>query len=454
MTSARYVNRLTRLRKPRLDVETVVSLSTADIGGGAERVAWSLHKGLQAQDKGSWLLVGDKKSDDPHVLPFWGSPFFDYRPFDDPLLQASLDEARRRDQSLGIDDFHFPYSSHVAELTGEPPEIIVCHNLHGGFFDLRALSQLSAQLPTVLVLHDLWLATGHCAQPIDCPRWQTGCGACPDLKRDPSILADGTHYNWLRKRDIFRSSSFWVSCPSKWIAEQASRSILAPAIRDIRVIPYPIDLKVFHPGSVEDERIGLDLPVDAFIAVFLMNHGPGAAYKDFPTLMDAARSIGAMDVQRRTMFIGLGDDAPPVVVGNAEIRFVPFQPSEQVASYLRAADVYVQSSRMETYGLGIAEALACGAAVIATDVGGTAEVLGQGEIGRLIPRGDSATLTVALLDLLEHPERIVELGHRGAEYARSHWDATRVTTEYLDWFEEIAAEFAAGLAPGHVGHSP
>ncbi len=71
-----------------------------------------------------------------------------------------------------------------------PAQIVQCHNLHGGYFDLRALQWLSARVPTLLTLHDMWTLTGHCAHALGCDRWRTGCGRCPDLKLDPAIRAD------------------------------------------------------------------------------------------------------------------------------------------------------------------------------------------------------------------------------------------------------------------------
>ena len=87
-----------------------------------------------------------------------------------------------------------------------PPDIIECHNLHGGYFDLRALPWLSRQAATVLVLHDAWLLSGHCAHSFDCDKWQTGCGACPDLSIEPALRRDGTAHNWTVKQGVYAQS--------------------------------------------------------------------------------------------------------------------------------------------------------------------------------------------------------------------------------------------------------
>src|SRR5262245_59012697 len=106
----------------------------------------------------------------------------------------------------GYEDFNFPASWHLLDLPPERPDILHCHNLHGSYFDLRALPWLSQQVPVVLTLHDAWLLSGHCAHSFDCQRWQTGCGQCPDLAIPPAIRRDATAYNWRRKRDVYTKS--------------------------------------------------------------------------------------------------------------------------------------------------------------------------------------------------------------------------------------------------------
>ena len=65
----------------------------------------------------------------------------------------------------------FPASHRVLELPPRPPDVLHLHNLHGGYFDLRVLPELSARQPTVVTMHDEWLYTGHCAYTLDSERW-------------------------------------------------------------------------------------------------------------------------------------------------------------------------------------------------------------------------------------------------------------------------------------------
>jgi glycosyltransferase involved in cell wall biosynthesis len=84
---------------------------------------------------------------------------------------------------------------------------------------------------------------------------------------------------------------------------------------------------------------------------------------------------------------------------------------------MRAADVFVLPSRFEGFGLVVAEAMASGTPVVATDSGGVAEVLGG--TGILVPAGDDAALARGLAQALamdaDSMAVMVEAARRQAE---------------------------------------
>jgi glycosyltransferase involved in cell wall biosynthesis len=79
------------------------------------------------------------------------------------------------------------------------------------------------------------------------------------------------------------------------------------------------------------------------------------------------------------------------------VYFAGTVPREQVSAYLRACDIFVLNSTYEGLPHVALEAAAAGLPVIATDVGGTREVLQDGVNGQLIPAGDSHALQEAIL---------------------------------------------------------
>src|SRR6185503_18163896 len=196
----------------------------------------------------------------------------------------------------------FPGTRDLLNLSPVKPDILHCHNLHGGFFDLGALSRLSHEAPTVLTLHDSWLLTGHCAHSFDCERWTTGCGSCPDLSIYPAIRRDATAHNWQRKRDIYRRSRLYVTTPSNWLMDRVRQSMLWPSVELSRVIPNGVDLSTFKPGSRDEARRDLGLP-SANPIVLLMSGRRDAPWMDTGTLNRAIDSI--TESKPATIFLAL-----------------------------------------------------------------------------------------------------------------------------------------------------
>ena len=142
----------------------VMLLNTADRGGGAERISCALLDGLSQRGLDAHMVVGDKRGDDPRVMPAWEHPHVPLLNLwqETPLHRAWDRVARRRDRRRGLEDFRFPHTRRLQTILGAPPDVVLCRNLHGGWFDLRALARLSQRVPVILLLADCWPFTGHC----------------------------------------------------------------------------------------------------------------------------------------------------------------------------------------------------------------------------------------------------------------------------------------------------
>lgn len=81
------------------------------------------------------------------------------------------------------------------------------------------------------------------------------------------------------------------------------------------------------------------------------------------------------------------------------VKIVPW--ARDTLSYYKTADVYVQPSRYEGWGLAVAEAATTGAAIVMTDVGCARELIVNGQSGIVVPVGDERSLTAAILRVLD-----------------------------------------------------
>jgi glycosyltransferase involved in cell wall biosynthesis len=444
----------------------ILQVGTFDVGGGAERVAVNLLRSYRARGHRSWLAVGHRRGDEPGVLqipnvPARGSWARAWRGLgarlEAPAARSTsinrlrtlslriAEPLKTLDYARGYEDFRFPGSRRLLELTPDVPSIVQCHNLHGGYFDLSALASISRRVPTVLTLHDAWLLSGHCAHSFDCTRWETGCGSCPDLTIYPAVRRDGTAHNWRRKQEIYGRSRLYVATPSQWLMDKVGRSMVAPAVIEARVIPNGVDLAVFRPADRSAVRAQLGVPQDAAVLVFTANGIRRNPWKDFEMLRSVLAAVAEQLGGRRVLLLALGEDAPSEQVGRAELRFVPYQEDPAItARYYQAADVYVHAARADTFPNTVLEALACGTPVVATMVGGIPEQLKDGATGFLVAPGGVNSMTDAVLTLLNDEDLARSMATNAAEDARQRFDLERQVDRYLDWYQEIVADQPAG----------
>ena len=197
--------------------------------------------------------------------------------------------------------------------------------------------------------------------------------------------------------------------------EDDLRGIGVPPERIVR-IPNGLAGDEFAPTDpAERERLreALDLPIGQPLVLFA---GRFATYKGISTcLMHGRRWIGTATI------VLVGEEALDAPVG--ELPLVPDVIirgwSPRVVDYMRCCDVFVLPSRAEGMSNALLEAMACGAAPIATRVGAAPEMIDDGESGILIYPGDVAGLGEAI-------ERLI---HDEASRHRMAANAARTTAE-------------------------
>lgn len=438
--------------------QCILQVSTADSGGGAEGTAWELCQYFRRQGLDSLLAVGRKYREAAEVfeLPRPPADFLAGR-----MMQRLAEWCRRREQHKpalrrlsricerladpvrlrewwqGLEELHYPGTAALLQACPQKPDIIHCHNLHGYYFDLGFLPELSRQVPVVLNLHDAWLLTGHCSYFFQCQSWRHGCGNCPHLNTYPACRKDRTRENWQRKANIYKSSRLYVTAPSRWLLDQAKNSMLYAD--EYRLIPNSIDGSVFCPGDRLLSRKKLGLPADRPIVLFCAA-SKTSIFKDRATMAETMLKVAAHKPE--ALFICIGSKAPLPALQRLQLLSVPYmQLPAMLADYYRAADVFVHTARAEAFGKTITEAMACATPVAATNIGGIPEQVLPGKTGLLAEPENAEAMTAAVLRILEMPP---------GEKARMDRDAASQGEKYtrhcqgeqlLGWYREICARY-------------
>jgi glycosyltransferase involved in cell wall biosynthesis len=118
---------------------------------------------------------------------------------------------------------------------------------------------------------------------------------------------------------------------------------------------------------------------------------------------------------------------------------VVFAGERDSAELLPSFDLFVQPSLYESQGLALLEAMAAGVPAIATDVGGVADVLRNGDTGLLVPPADPEALAGAILRLAGDREFAAGLAERAARRVRDHFSSATMIAAYTRLYRDLVS---------------
>jgi glycosyltransferase involved in cell wall biosynthesis len=220
--------------------------------------------------------------------------------------------------------------------------------------------------------------------------------------------------------------------------------------RKIRVVHNVVEvLSISGDGRIEIRRrlrMRLGLPNESFIVAtagrlspekgtaFFLQAIPAVA-KWFPMTRFVVFGSGSLKAQleERAQKLGLG----------MSIRFAGFVPD--FAELLPGIDVLVNPSLSEVMPNVVLESMAAGVPVVATDVGGVAEIAGPGKAIVLIPPGDSPAIARAVSDLLHNPDRTAELGQAGQRRVREAFSPASQKAQLRALYQEMVPGLALDI---------
>ncbi len=170
--------------------------------------------------------------------------------------------------------------------------------------------------------------------------------------------------------------------------------------------------------------------------LFLGRHEPR---KGLAVLLEAARHL---DADTRIWVAGQGTETAELSArhaGDSRIEWLGTITETEKIARLRGADVFCAPAlRGESFGIVLLEAMAAGTVVVASDIGGYANVARSGTDALLVPPGDPRSLGRALRSVLDRPRLragFVEAGRKRAE----HFSMARLASLYLGLYERLIA---------------
>ncbi len=123
-----------------------------------------------------------------------------------------------------------------------------------------------------------------------------------------------------------------------------------------------------------------------------------------------------------------------------QVAFYQYISHRRLLDYYRKADVLINPSLSEAFGMSLVEAMSCQVPVVATRVGGMTEILNDDRAGLLVESGDAAALAEAILSLLGDAKLRQALGTAGRERVEALYSWDKIVKKLSALYEEIHAD--------------
>ena len=222
-----------------------------------------------------------------------------------------------------------------------------------------------------------------------------------------------------------------VTTPSQVMArELTAHGLRVPVV----AVSNGVDIRLFCPGPRVSGKDG----------VTVLHVGRLSYEKNVDLLLRAFARIAGECPAARLTIVGDGPDRAALArlageLGLGErVRFTGFVPHEQLPALYQAADLFATASTIETQGLVVLEAMACGLPVVGVDALALPEAVYHGVNGLLARAGDEAALAQRLAHLVADASLRRRMGAASHRLAERH-SLERVAAQYERLYREVSA---------------
>ena len=283
----------------------------------------------------------------------------------------------------------------IKKLEYIKPDIIHLHNIHGYYINIEILFNylIKVEIPVVWTFHDCWPITGHCSHftYVGCDKWKTQCFECPQKRGYPaSYFIDRSKKNYILKKELFNSLSNLTLVPvSQWLSGVLKESFLQNY--PIRVINNGINTEVFKPSLSSDFRNKYGLE-DKFIMI-----GVATSWGERKGLKDYIELSKILESEFQIVLVGLNkkqiEQLPNNILGIERTDNVG-----ELADIYSSADLVLNLSYEETFGLTTVEGFVCGTPGIVYNATASPELIDV-STGIVVEQGNINKLTEAIYSI-------------------------------------------------------
>lgn len=312
----------------------------------------------------------------------------------------------------------------VEQIKEIKPDVIHIHNIHGYYLNYRVLFKYlnSTDIPIVLTLHDCWNFTGHCTHfvTVKCEKWKDVCFDCPLLNVSPRSFIDRSKRNHtLKKKMLANNKNLHIVTVSKWLKDMVLQSFFKNMA--VRVIENGVDKNVFRSSIKEDDGI---FKIVAVANVWTKDKG----------LYDFIKLSSLLQNDEKIYLVGYDKVKSKVKLPDKIIPVNRTANQEELAKIYQMSDVVVSMSYAETFGLTIAEGMACGTPGVVYDNTAQPTLITE-DTGFIVKTGDVAAVYSAIQQIKKKGKGFYSKACR--KHAEDCFDKDKCFEKYVELYEEL-----------------
>ncbi len=394
----------------------ILYINTFDHAGGAELICWELF----THQKEASMLVKNKLSQHPNVstFPVYNTDKIFFK-LDQFLFKFGL-KSRLKSKLSVADQGNQTYEKLRTMEAYQKADIIHLHNIHGGYFDLKALEDIAKEKKIVWTLHDMWPVTGGESYTLENENYTIGIGKTPYLNMAPlndPWLDRRQHHIELKKKIYEKINASITFVPvSAWMESVLRKSYVFQQEMRVNRIDNGYDELIYFNKRQRKQ----DTPKVLF---FNSNN----IYKGCSVFTDIIEECAT-----KMEITNIG-----IPINHQNVRNLPYIKNRaELAEIYNQHDILVLPSLAESFSLVALEAMACGVCVIASNAGALPERI-HPEWGYLFDVNNSDSLKEKLFTAISDLNNTRLKGEMAAEEAKK-FTFTAMFKKYEDLYHKIA----------------
>lgn len=405
----------------------VLHISSSNDSGGAARAAHRIHISQHNSGMDSRFLVDRTSLGGTGVFTPRQTIARALRSFLSPLVTALVATFQRPINPVLHSAAVFSSVS-TKQINSQPADIVNLHSINGGMLSILAISRIKK--PVIWTLHDTWAFSGAEHYDAGIERWRDRYSRKSRPPQDRGL--DVNRLSWILKSLLWRKG-FGIVAPSEWMRDCVMSSSLM-ANWSVRVIPYPIDSKMWRPIQKEMAREVLGLSTENPMVLFGAIGGTKDPRKGFDLFQSSIPAI--LERIPGVQFLVFGDKPAREEFANLPVTFMgALHDDLTLRLAYSAADVFVITSRQDNLPNTGIEAQACGTPVVAFEVGGLPDVVEHLSTGYLAKPFDLEDLAAGV-DWAFSEVQAGKIGPRCRERVKTVFSEERVSEMYSEFYAE------------------